>query len=268
MDPERLLLDSLEDLERIARFVCRRGALHENEVEDFTSSVKLKLIENDYAILRKFEGRSSLRTYLTVVVHRLLMDYRNHLLGKWRPSAEAKRLGDAAVLLETMMHRDRLTFEEAAGTIETSHPELTRDELQRLAEQLPPRSPRRRDVTLDDLPYHPTVPADSIEQRAEANETALLRARANRVIRRAIDGMPDADRVVLRMRFEAGLSVAEIARLLRTEAAPLYRQIYRHLAAIRSDLERAGICAGDVERLIGSSGSLDFGLAGPSEVPK
>jgi RNA polymerase sigma factor for flagellar operon FliA len=40
------------------------------EADDFASHPKLKLIEDDYAILRKFQGRSSLRTYLTVVIER------------------------------------------------------------------------------------------------------------------------------------------------------------------------------------------------------
>jgi len=45
------------------------------------------------ALLAKFEGRSSLRTFLTVVIQRLFLDHRISAWGKWRPSAEARRGG-------------------------------------------------------------------------------------------------------------------------------------------------------------------------------
>jgi hypothetical protein len=53
----------------------------------------LKLIENDYRILRSFEGLASLGTYLTTVIARLFLDFQIHEWGRWRPSAAATRLG-------------------------------------------------------------------------------------------------------------------------------------------------------------------------------
>ena len=54
----------------IVSFIGRRRRLAAHELEEFAAHVNLKLIEDDYAVFRKFEGRSSLRTYLTVVVQR------------------------------------------------------------------------------------------------------------------------------------------------------------------------------------------------------
>ena len=48
---------------------------------------------DDYSILRKFKGRSSLRTDLITVVTHLYQDWRNGRWGKWRPSEDAKRRG-------------------------------------------------------------------------------------------------------------------------------------------------------------------------------
>src|SRR5947208_3040379 len=42
-----------------------------DDVEDFASWVKLRLIDGDYAVIRKFQGRCSPATYLTVVIRRL-----------------------------------------------------------------------------------------------------------------------------------------------------------------------------------------------------
>ena len=82
-------------VEELIRFLSRRNRLGTDEREDFTSYAMLKLVENDYARLRKYRGDSSFRTYLTVVSQRLFLDYRTQKWGKWRPSTTAKRLGAA-----------------------------------------------------------------------------------------------------------------------------------------------------------------------------
>src|SRR5205085_8638364 len=92
MDARALLEANLDLIERVIRFTARRQRLDETDAEDFASIVKLKLIENDYAVIRKFEGRSNFSTFITVVVQRMLLDYRIHYWGKWHASAEAKRL--------------------------------------------------------------------------------------------------------------------------------------------------------------------------------
>ena len=76
------------------RFLSRRNRLGTDEREDFTSYAMLKLVENDYARLRKYRGDSSFRTYLTVVMQRLFLDYRTQKWGKWRPSTTATPRGD------------------------------------------------------------------------------------------------------------------------------------------------------------------------------
>src|SRR6185436_17582702 len=99
LDPsETLFLSRLDVIERVTAFVCSRQHLSPSDVDDFSSHVRLKLIEDNYGIIRKFEGRSSFRTYLTVVIQRMFLDYRISAWGKWRPSAEARRRGPVALL--------------------------------------------------------------------------------------------------------------------------------------------------------------------------
>src|SRR4051812_28238821 len=86
---EVLFLTELPTIERVAAFVTSRHRVPAAEAQEFASHVKMHIIESDYAVLKRFEGRSSLRTYLTVVIQRLFLDYRISQWGKWRPSAEA-----------------------------------------------------------------------------------------------------------------------------------------------------------------------------------
>src|SRR5207245_473091 len=86
MTREQLFLSELALIERVIAWVCARRCLRGADGEDFASTVKLRLIENDYEILGRFEGRSSLKTYITAVVNHLYLDFQTQRFGKWRPS--------------------------------------------------------------------------------------------------------------------------------------------------------------------------------------
>src|SRR5689334_7815875 len=117
MNPETTYLEHRESIERIAAFVARRGHLNADESAEFVQIVSYKLFEDDWAIIRKFEGRSSFTTYLTTVIARFFHQWRVEQWGKWRPSAEAKRLGDKAITLERLITRDGFTFDEAVKVL-------------------------------------------------------------------------------------------------------------------------------------------------------
>src|SRR6478672_4714082 len=125
--PEKIFLESLPVIREIIAHSAR--GLSRQDGEDFSQTVMVRLIEEDYRILREFKGRSSLRTYLAIAIKRMLLDYQNHLWGKWHPSAEAKRLGPTAIWLERLLYRDKLSFEEACRVILGEDPEVSRANL-------------------------------------------------------------------------------------------------------------------------------------------
>ena len=63
--------------------------LASEEVEDLAAEVFLAIVSNDFAVLRRFRGESSLATYLTVVARRVVV--RELLKGK----VAAMNVGDA-----------------------------------------------------------------------------------------------------------------------------------------------------------------------------
>jgi DNA-directed RNA polymerase specialized sigma24 family protein len=76
MDPRALYVEHLEVINRIAESLCRRNGIRGADAEDFVSEVRLKLLQDDYAVLRKFRGTSSTTTFLTVVISNLFRDHR------------------------------------------------------------------------------------------------------------------------------------------------------------------------------------------------
>jgi RNA polymerase sigma factor (sigma-70 family) len=242
--PEVLLLSEFTTVERVIAFVTARRRLRPADAEEFASHVKMKLIENDYAVLRKFEGRSSLRTYLTVVVQRLFVDYCAAILGRWRPSAEARRAGDVGILLERLLRRDGYSFDEACEILLTNH-QLTveRAELERLAALLPPRSKREFESD-ESLANHPDTAAGAalLVDHTERREIA---GRVSAALKRFVAAAEPQDRLILMLRFVDQRTVPEIASALRIDQKRLYRRLEDLLRDIRNRLHADGIAADD-----------------------
>src|SRR5579872_6065840 len=180
-DGEALFLDHLPLIRNVIRGVCRRHRVSADEESEFASRVLLKLIDNDYAVLRQYAGRSGLRTYLFAVVYRHLLDWRNSRWGKWRPSSHARRLGGAAVRLEQLIVRDAIPAPEAEALV--AHEEkwgLSTREVEALREQLPVRAGRPKEIDV----------IETLRQRSsDRSDDGLIRAERRagvRTVRRAL----------------------------------------------------------------------------------
>jgi RNA polymerase sigma factor (sigma-70 family) len=235
-----MFLSNLEMVESVIRYVCQRHGLSTTEAEDLDSQVKLRLLENDYEIFRKFQQRSSLRTYLTIVIHRIYLDYRNHVWGKWRPSAEARHLGPVAIRLETLMGRDGLGFDQACEHLRINEGVIaTETDLAEIAMRLP-RKPRRALVGEEALEVIP-VNADALDEVILSDERQMTAHRIRDALTSAVQKIDDQDRLILRLRFRDGLAIADIARALHLDQKPLYRRFDALLQQLRLALELAGI---------------------------
>jgi hypothetical protein len=141
--PEEMFRENLPLIRQIIGHCCRKSHFSPQEAKDFAGHVDCKLIDDNYKVFKEFRGRSSIKTYLTVTINRLLLDYENHIWGKWRPSAEAERLGRVAMRMERLLVRDELSFNQACKILRGEGVTLTVLELADLRAKLPPRSLRR-----------------------------------------------------------------------------------------------------------------------------
>jgi RNA polymerase sigma factor (sigma-70 family) len=246
---ESLFVASLADIERVSRFIARRHRLSPNEADDFCSEVNLAIIASNYSVLASFQGRSSLRTYLTTVIQRLFLDYRRKSWGKWRPSAEAQRRGPLALRLELLLYRDGLSFEEALETMRTNFAcDESREALAELAHHLPPRTSRR--AMAEGNEDIATVPAGEMASPEVQFQGVHTASRVQGLITKVVEALPPHDRIVLRMRFEDDISVADIARTLHLDQKRLYRHIDDLLFGFRKSLEDQGLGWSDVVKMI------------------
>ncbi len=248
---EALFLEHLPVIERIIGSVCRRHGLRGADADDFGSWVRLRLIEDDYLILRKFRGESGIGTYLTVVIASLFRDHRVREWGKWRPSAEAKRRGALAIRLEALVYRQGYAVGHAAELLRTTGETSQSDrEIGALLAALPARLPTRPkaagEAVLDDVEAADTADGLLVAEAAERQ-----RASAEAAVEAALDALDPEDRLIVRMRFWNDMGVADIARGLGLPQKPLYRRMETLLRELRRSLVSRGVAEEQVRELIG-----------------
>jgi len=249
VDYQRLLLDHLDLIDQIVRTTGRRRHLSATERDDFASFVNLRLIDDNYAILRKFQSRSSLWTYLAAVIERLSLDFCAEKWGRWRPSAMAERLGPVAVILERLVTRDLHTLEEAMEIVRTHHDVgLTYAELRKMWEQLPVRV---RTTEVGEEAAAGVRSPETSELTVEDAERQKSIDRLQGILKTAFEQIPAQDRVLIALRFDEGLSMVEIAKLLNSSVPTLHRKLDKGIKHLRSALTQSGFDPREVGNLIG-----------------
>jgi RNA polymerase sigma factor for flagellar operon FliA len=259
--PSDTFLEQLPLIEQIIRALCRGRRMDATETEEFESFVKLKFIENDYAVIRKFEGRSSFGTFVTTVISRLLKDYRDQEWGRWRNSAEARRMGAVAMDLERLLVRDMRSLDEAVAELSARHAGTTRASLEAMSTRFPTRH-RPRMSSLEECEASAAAPAPIDLGKAQTVSTI------SSVVSEFIQRLPKEDQLIFQLRFEDDMAVPRIALALRLDMQSVYRRLRRHFAGLRSALLKAGIREEDVDGLTGQDGALlDFHLKNSDDRP-
>jgi RNA polymerase sigma factor (sigma-70 family) len=232
--------------------VARRHRLRDHEVEELLGAVQLKLVDNDYQAIRRFEGRSSLATYLRSIVTRHLLDERTALWGKWRPSVYAKHHGTTALQLEMLMARDGLRFAEAVQALRSTRVVLeSEEELYRLSLGCPFRTPRR---FVDVAVLQHVAIVDEVDSRIDGERLAALAMRTEAALKAALDTLEPQDRLLLKMHFEHDLPLSKIAQVLKVEQKPLYRRKDQALALLGQELARHGLSREHIVEILGEDG--------------
>ena len=253
----KLLETHLDLIQRKLHQVSRHSGLPELEAEELCSWALFKLIEDDYRILGQWEGRSSFPTFLRVVLVNLMRDYRIRIWGKWRPSAAARRLGPEAVLLEKLLVRDGLPWDEARERLRLEHGiSLSPEELDRLAAVLPRPQGRWR-VGEEEL-LHVLIDGQ-VEIRIEEKERARTADHLSELLAPLLASLPAEERLLLRLCYFEDLSMAAIAPILGRPQAELYKVRDRCLKKLRRSLTEAGLGSGQIRELLGQlPGTLGF----------
>ncbi len=236
-------------IEAAIRYTSRRKRLSAEESQELYSRVMLKVVENNYAVLRGLRSPSRRKAFLRVVVERVLLDLRVEEWGRWRPCALARKLGPVAIELDRRINRDNVPSEDAIRELSTRMNGHGRDQMEALAARLPRRSGRR--IVNDEQRLAEIEAGTSSSERAEAAEARSSSRRLRRALAEAIRNLEGPDRQLLRLRYGRGWTVRRIAGSQNLPARPMYRRFERNLHRLRKHLHRSGIRWEEVAETLG-----------------
>lgn len=246
---EELYHQSLEALPAILRVLGREKRLSPEELEDLRSDIQVKLLEDDYRVLRRWDSRASLKGYLAIVLYNIWHDRVRGEKGKVVVSAAARRLGPPAPELEVLLGRQGLTFEEAYQAIKPRFPGLSRGEAEEIATQINPRPSRSFESVTGVTPL--PDPEPTAEERLEQREKLGKKRKALALMDRLLSELPEQDCVLLVRAHAEGVKFSRISRSLGLDQRSLYRHNERLLTKLRTDLEEAGIRWEDLSEVLG-----------------
>jgi RNA polymerase sigma factor for flagellar operon FliA len=243
-----LFLSGLPMIDQVVGAVTSRGSWNRADTEDFRSWTYHKLLEGECRVMRRFSGRSSLRTYLHRVVSNLSHDFRSQHLGRWRPSVVSRRLGRWATALDRLINRARVSPDAAVRMLVARDDcDLTERELRDLVRTVPRRMATQH-VGSEHL-FGVAGPHASDTRLLTSEHVALRRALIGK-LRVALNELCPQDRAIVHLRFWEGLTVAQIATRLGLPQKPLYRRLEGCLARLRTVLERDGVRMEHVRSLL------------------
>jgi RNA polymerase sigma factor (sigma-70 family) len=129
----RLIVENLPYIERqcrraVSRDDCGEGGPYAfpagdasgNETDELLNEVLDHLKADDFRVLRQFQGRSKITTYLTTIISNLVVDLVRKKQGRNRIKERAREMGEVAERLYEAVFRHGYTLSEAHCFLETT----------------------------------------------------------------------------------------------------------------------------------------------------
>jgi RNA polymerase sigma factor (sigma-70 family) len=243
-----------EFLERYSAVIMHTVRRHESDhdrASDCFLHVTAALSDDGFRRLLTFrpDGPARFRTWLLAVVSNLCVDWRRRQDGRTRPIQAVTRLPELDQLVYRYIYQLGLSRAQCLLTLKPQFPDLTDRQLSvingRLFALLTPQqrfqssTRRRMTISLDGRSTpEDDGPAGQLEDPDAGPEALALQAQQQARLEAALQQLPPQQRLLLRLRFEQDLTLAEVARLTRQpDPFRVNRQIQAALAALADLME-------------------------------
>jgi len=209
-----------------------------------------QLSRNRFRRLGQFkpEGRASFATWLRVVVRNLCLDWRRHEFGRHRVFESVKPLAALDQQVFQCIFRQRLSVSETYLTLRPTYPDLQEEQIEaaqlRLNSLLTPRQrwllKTERPEVLSEYGTSESEGDSLSEQlpdsRLDPEKWASLK-QDQEALAKALKRLTAADRLLIRLRYEQGLTLGRIAELTGLkDAQTADRRVRSILDLLRGEL--------------------------------
>jgi len=208
-----------------------------------------QLSRKQFRRLRRFRvgGPASFATWLRAVVRNLCLDWHRKEFGRQRIFKSIANLSELDREVFRRLYEERLPLDATPLTLRARFPHLTEAQLaescERVRQSLTPRQfwllstrrPRIEQIASDtaDLDIVPQEIPDS----GPTPEALTAWNEMQAALARALAGLPKPERLLIRLRFEQGLTLEEIARTAELgDAQRADRRIKEILERLRRDM--------------------------------
>jgi RNA polymerase sigma factor (sigma-70 family) len=212
-----------------------------------------QLSANGCRRLRHFEpaGPAKFSTWLRVVARNLCLDWRRKEIGRPRVLRSVSRLGALDQQVVDCVYERGMSLRETLLTLQASHPKLTEeqlsDSLQRVRESLSARQLwllGRRHTKIQSLERDSATGDGTVATQIAASDPspeALAEfAERRSALTRALSCLDKDERLLLRLRYEEGLTLEQVSRLAGLgNAQRADRRIKEILERLREDMSEA-----------------------------
>jgi RNA polymerase sigma factor (sigma-70 family) len=207
-----------------------RSCEHEDDdCDDCFVFVCEQLKRREFRRLLQFQpdGLANFSTWLIVVVRNLVRDWQRKKRGRPRPFQSVRRL---SVLEQEIYH---CVYEEGLGLVETywllrpRFPQVTHELVNKTVDLISTTlSARQRWLlrirrpsfqSVDDLERKGSPQAQVVDSSPSPEERAIRREREE-ALKKAFAELSQRERVILRLRYEKGLSLKQIARIAKIQS--------------------------------------------------
>jgi RNA polymerase sigma factor (sigma-70 family) len=243
--PENIL-SSADTLGRIEA-VCRRRFPDESEADEAFLYVLEGLKADDFRRLRSYQGRAKLTTFIHTLTNSLASDFKRRRYGRKRIPKLVSRLGPWAeevyrlVCWQGYQLREAFEIVRLEGLFQGGFGRFIK-ETEAVKEAPCRENPRFFSVDnekgpIRDIPDQGLNPLEALLSALEEES----RLKAAGIIREALSGLEEADRILIRLVYESGHSAASAGRVAGLSPNAARKRLKSILTGLKEVLLSQGI---------------------------
>ena len=273
-DCKKYIDDNFSVLKSIINSVCKKLYHVVSECEECVSKLLLKLVDNDYEIMKSFPGGKDFKfsTYLFTVLYRKAIDGVRGEKGQYTASTKAKNLGKCALVLEKELyygsslqeaHQTMLNLEECKN-ISFNDAQKIENEIRRKTGKPKTDTVYVSDINIlygessEDEPgieqpkplnehlvkgLHNKNPLQNFEEN-EANE---VRVKYQNILESFFEKLKGDDLIIFNMNFYKNVKTSQIARSINKERYFVAKKIEELLEEFKESLVKNGLSLEDLK---------------------
>jgi RNA polymerase sigma factor (sigma-70 family) len=235
----------LESYSGLVSQVVRWFEHGDDESADCFVYVCEQLSRNQFRRLRRFnpDGAASFPTWLRAVVRNLCVDWQRQQEGRYRSFHSVTRLATFDQEVFHHLWEQNQSLDECTVALQRNFPTTSPEDVEASVERVQNSlSPRQQWLLSSRRTWIESLTQDCDGERVEREikdsspDPEIQAAFKEEIdgLHRAIAKLPFRDRILLQLRFEQDLSLAEVARLLSLkDPATVFRQIEEALTRLR-----------------------------------